>query len=291
VKNLSVILVMLASSGLAFAGDYTVDKVNEAGTRAMVKTKGEKLLYVGDVLEFKDEFAEVCRGAVVQVEPKSVVLDISDCRNAKAVKPGVEMTKGAPAPAGVAKAADVKAAKASGLNTPNEDWYFHMGFGFGSASYSDDELNDTLDSVENESGVDRRQVGGEMGFYWPLSDRKSMHGVASTPFVDGLDGPGGTYTLTQSLLAYSYYKFYGTNVGDGWFYRLDGGLARFTEELDTVTINAEGESDSGIGVLAGGGYAWPIGTDTRFLLSGYVSHLRAEGESATTTRINLSWLF
>ena len=78
-------IVAVLASGLAFAGDYTVDKVNDAGTRAVVKTSGDKLLYVGDVLEAKDEFAEVCRGSVVEVQPKSVVLDISECKKCSAL--------------------------------------------------------------------------------------------------------------------------------------------------------------------------------------------------------------
>lgn len=281
-------IVAVLASGLAFAGDYTVDKVNDAGTRAVVKTSGDKLLYVGDVLEAKDEFAEVCRGSVVEVQPKSVVLDISECKNAKAVKPGVQLTKGAPS---VAKTVDVKAARATGLNTPNEDWYFNLGIGFGSVSYDSDEVNDALDDADNAQGVDRSKISVQLEFYWPLADRKSMHGISGFGFNDVLTGPGGEISLSQNIYAYSYQQYFGTNIGDGWFYRVGGGLARYSVYVDTTSYYISDSSEWGLGAIGGGGYSWPVGTDTRFALSGLISLVNADDSRATTSQLNLSWLF
>jgi hypothetical protein len=283
------VIVAVLSSGLAFAGEYTVEKVNDSGTRAVVKTTGDKLLYVGDTLEMRDEFAEVCSGSVVKVEPKSVVLDISDCKNAKAVKPGVELTKGAPS---VAKTADVKTAKATGLNTPNEDWYFNLGVGFGSVNYDDNALNDAFKDADNQPGVNRSKVSVQLEFYWPLADRKSMHGISGFGFNDILSTTGGEeISISQNLYAYSYQQYFGTNIGDGWFYRVGGGLARYSVYVDTTSYYISDSSEWGLGAIGGGGYSWPVGTDTRFALSGLISLVNADDSRATTSQLNLSWLF
>ena len=105
-----------------------------------------------------------------------------------------------------------------------------------------------------------------------------MHGFVVNSVSDSLDGPGGTITVYQHLYAYSYHKFFGQNIGDGWFVRGDVGLAIFSVDVDTTSFDFSESSDTGLGFLGGGGHAFAIGQETRMLLGLYLTHRRAEGE-------------
>jgi uncharacterized protein YkvS len=292
-----VISFIFISVNVFAAEKYSVTKLNEEGTRAIVKGKANTLS-VGDYLAVSDEFGEGCSGKVVKINNDSAAIDISNCKNAKGVKVGTEMSvSSAPSidqPMPGQRRDEVAARKTNGP-TADEDWYTLWGLGFSKVDYDDEAVNDILDYTEDLPGVDRATINVDIfGFYWPTADRKSMHGFMGNVVADSLDGPGGTLSINQNMYAYSYHRFYGANIGDGWFLRGDIGLVKYVLSFDSKDIlvaDYEVDSDFGIGLLGGGGYGWGIGAETRMLLGAYLTHRNAEGDAANSFNVTLGFLF
>lgn len=110
-----------------------------------------------------------------------------------------------------------------------------------------------------------------LGFYWPLSGNKTMIGFVFNTAGDSIEYTNGAETtVTTSMLGFSAHHFFGENIGDGWFVRGDVGLARASIDIDNVYYDLDETTDFGLGLLVGGGYAMPIGEETRLLLGLYV---------------------
>ena len=162
------------------------------------------------------------------------------------------------------------------------------------ANYSSGELNDALDEIEDIPGVSRGRLGLDiLGFYWPLADKKSMHGFVINSTSDSLidDDSDDRFSIHQHTYSYSYHQFFGANIGDQWFWRGDIGIARFVIDINSSSLNFTEDSDLGIGALVGGGYGFAIGQETRMLLGGYLSHREADDASATNFSVLLGFLF
>jgi hypothetical protein len=161
-------------------------------------------------------------------------------------------------------------------------------------SYDNKDLTDAFNQSENQPGVRRTQVNVDMfGFYWPLSDLKSMHGFVINGVSDQLtDNVNNRISVNNYLLAYSYHKFFGTNIGDGWYLRGDVGLSYFVVQADVSGFGTLKErSEMGLGVLGGGGYSFAIGEETRMLIGLYLTVRRAEEERANYGNFSLGFLF
>jgi hypothetical protein len=158
------------------------------------------------------------------------------------------------------------------LPSINESWYTLWGLGFSKTKYK----GDIGDSFEDASSAGSRSTGIAMdllGFYWPLSDQKTMIGVIINGSADSVKLDGVTDRITTTLLAFSVHHFFGQNIGDGFFVRGDIGFSSANIEVEESGFKWDKSSDSTLGVLFGGGYAWPINLDTRMLLGLYIRPL------------------
>lgn len=278
-------------TGTAFAQSFEVTKLNDNKTRAIAKKAGN--VEAGQTLTFTDSFAENCDASVVKVTDKTVILDVSTCANGKSIKVGDTFTESErPSFAATPAAAPVTPVKRGNGPTIDEDWYTLWGLGFARANYGDGYVETLMDNTDNVPGVDRSTLSYDMfGFYWPMADKKSMQGFVVNVVYDSLDGSGGTFSIDQTRYAYSYHQFFGANIGDGWFWRGDIGLVQYTVSLDTTTIYDDDSSDFGLGVLAGGGYGFSLGSETRLLVGAYLSHNSAESDKINNFALIFGFLF
>jgi hypothetical protein len=171
-----------------------------------------------------------------------------------------------------------------------EDWYTYWSFGFSDNSYPG-ELDSLLDSLDSLPGVDRTQGAMDMlGFYWPLQNKLNLGFVISGSW-DLFETPIGDMQINQYLYAASVMKFFGREIGDGFFLRGDIGFARATLDIDSGIGSYNSESDTGTGLLLGVGYGIPVSEDSRVLLSFNVSNKQIEGENYSAATFNIGGLW
>lgn len=289
IRGRIAILLGTLMFGFQAQADLKVEKVNSSHTRAHLvgDTAAPK---ANSTLVHTDEFDVTCRASIVKLESKRIIADISGCKNAKEIKAGDVFTVGGAGSVGSASAGAKP--NPEGHPTPNESWYTLWAFGFGSTTYSDDDLNDAFDEAEDAPGVDRSRLALDiLGFYWPHEGHKSMSGFVVSGFADTISGPGGDVTINQYTYSYSYHQFFGSNIGDQWFWRGDVGLSRAVVIIDTTSFDADDSTDLKLGGLLGGGYGWGIGQETRMLVGAYYAHRQLEDESASDFSVRLGFLF
>ncbi len=142
-----------------------------------------------------------------------------------------------------------------------EDWYTYWAIGTVNHDYPGG-LNPELDSLEALPGVDRTETAFDMfGFYWPQSEN-SLLGFVISGSVDRFESRFSELQITQNLLGISGMRFFGSEIGDGFFVRVDAGLAQVTLEDSFLTVTSE----RGFGYLLGVGYAFPVSNESRILV-------------------------
>lgn len=171
-----------------------------------------------------------------------------------------------------------------------EDWYTYWSFGFSDNTYPN-ELDVLLDTLESLPGVDRTQGAADMfGFYWPVQDRLNLGFVISGTW-DSFQTPIGDMQLNQYLYAASVMKFFGKEIGDGFFVRGDLGFARAVLNVDSSIGSFNSESDTGTGLLLGVGYGIPVSEESRVLLSFNVSSRKIGSDSYSAVSFNIGGLW
>jgi len=168
-----------------------------------------------------------------------------------------------------------------------EDWYAYWSVGMADHKYPAD-LNSTLDSLASLPSVDRTETGFDFfGFYWPQEDNRLLGFVVSGS-GDSFETPIGEIRVNHYLYGVSGMKFFGREIGDGFFIRGDAGMARIVVEDDLAGTTA---SDAGFGYLLGAGFAIPVSSESRIMLSVNFSDKQVEGDSwkATTFTIGGLW--
>ncbi len=142
-----------------------------------------------------------------------------------------------------------------------EDWYTYWAIGTVNHDYPGG-LNPEPDSLEAAPGVDRTEMAFDMfGFYWPQSEN-SLLGFVISGSVDRFESRFSELQITQNLLGISGMRFFGSEIGDGFFVRVDAGLAQVTLEDSFLTVTSE----RGFGYLLGVGYAFPVSNESRILV-------------------------
>lgn len=275
---------------------FNVIEVNDSKSRAKISGPLNELKE-SESLEFTDGFEDKCVAKIVKINTNNALIDISGCKNKSTINSTASFKKFDPNAKTEAKDSKVVVAEASptesGTPTINEDWYFLLNFGAANINYENANLEKDLDALENINGVDRSQMGFDLGFYWPTKlNEKHMHGFLMSYVSDTLeDSINDTLTVTQSLLAYSYTAFYGENIGDGWFWKADIGLALHSIRYDGVYGDLESDTESGLGLQFGGGYSFPIGTETRMSVGAYASIRNAEPIDSKSMSFLIGFLF
>lgn len=282
--------LLFLMSNLCNAQEFTVTDINAKSTRAEIKANDH--INMNDRLQFTDKFGERCIGTVVKKEAQTAILDIAGCSHAQSIKNGVLFKKFEDAPAQTTPAAPTYKPYVSDSPTIDESWYTLWGLGFSGINYSNNDIDNEFDYVDKQPGVDRSSGNADLfGFYWPRT-RTDMHGFVYNVIVDTLDNNvGDSFTLSQSLFAYSYYHFFGVNIGDQWFLRGDIGFSRFKYEAENSYITVSDETKTGMGALFGGGYGFATGLETRFLLGGYVTYRKGGDMKASAFNVTGAFLF
>jgi len=182
------------------------------------------------------------------------------------------------------------------LPTDNEEWYILFGGGFAGAAYQG-KFKDTVKAIDDLPGSTKR-TGGlamELGVYFPTSSFKSMIGGNIELTGDGYSNEtaAGDYraSIGQALVAISAYRFFGENIGNGWFIRGDLGVAKTTMILEQPGLSNQLTEKTGFGALFGGGYAIPCGTETRVLFFINMSGRSFGGDRFRTLTLGADFLF
>lgn len=182
------------------------------------------------------------------------------------------------------------------LPTDNEDWYILFGGGFAGASYQG-QFKDTIKFIDDLPGSTKRTGGLAMDFgvYFPIGGHKSMIGGNIELTGDGYsnDTTAGEYRVSigQALVAVSAYRFFGENIGNGWFLRGDLGVAKTTLIYQQPSTSNQLIEKTGFGALFGGGYAIPCGTETRVLFFINMSGRTFGGDRFRTMTLGADFLF
>ena len=164
--------------------------------------------------------------------------------------------------------------------------YFNLGLGWADASYFD-EMEEVIELLEDLPGVDRMQVGIDLGLYFALQPGMGL-GPALTGIGDRLEDDSDHMQFNQYLFGASY-RFYPSKMfGKGFFLRADAGMARMV--LDMSDQDAQ-TSDWGFGILLGGGYSWQIGGSTYFSLNADFTSKSIEDENIGGVTIGGAFMF
>ena len=108
------------------------------------------------------------------------------------------------------------------------------------------------------------------------------------------DSTGEELSISQSLIAFSGYHFFGQNIGDGWYARGDLGLSSFTSYYNSGTTDnftSSSETDFGFGTNLGGGYGFRIGTETRMTWGAHIGYLTANANNVLNVMTSLGFIF
>lgn len=170
------------------------------------------------------------------------------------------------------------------LRAEMESWYTYWSLGTASINYSQPVASymNTLES-QPQTFTRTQSAGDFFGFYWPLDNQTILGFVMSTandtitrvdskepknfsemflnfPYFSGISR---YVSLQQTLLGASTMRFYGKEVGDGFYIRGDAGIARLEVKSETsVPVS----NKQGFGLLAGIGYGFMVSEKSRLLL-------------------------
>lgn len=277
----------------------SVQRIDKNYKQMVIKLSSLESVYLlpGDhiVLNFGDQ-AE-CIVKVKDVKEKLAYTGPIDCnmRDQIRIGQGVEKSLLNESQTSPAKASgeqpNEEVDHSTGLPTINESWYTLWGFGLAGTTYNS-ELQQPLDDIESNPNVNRTTLGLDLfGFYWPLSGHKTMMGFVVSAVGDNYNWTNGSLQVNQYLYGFSTHHFFGKNIGDGWFVRGDVGIAKYLLLVTDTSFSYGTESESGFGMLVGGGYGFPLGKQTRLLVTLKLSKLKAEDTDSTATSLVAGFLF
>lgn len=169
-----------------------------------------------------------------------------------------------------------------------ESWYTYWAIGLANPDYPGT-LNSDINTLDSIPGVNRTKTGYDMfGFYWPHQNN-DMLGFVVSGASDRLEDSLNNYIqINQYLYSFSAMRFFGKEIGDGFYVRGDIGLAK--ANIDT-NFAGSATSNTGTGFLLGLGYAIPVSEQSRFMFGISLSHKSIESESYSATSFTIGGLW
>lgn len=272
------------------------------GNAQILFSKGWQL-YLGQTLKLKFSRGRVCNAIVKSLRVKRGVIDISSCPHIADIEKG-QLLSVPPMRYTVDKSYRPnslyqKEKEAIGnLPSQNESWYVYTGLGLSPIGYNNT-INEAIDVFSSGSTTNLAFYTDPIGFYWPINKHRSMIGIVTSAIFDYYHNESSfqeTDTTTvdqtanliflQGSLSASYFQFFGKNIGQGWFGRVEAGISTFWGNLE-VTYRANDRNRQGIdqdysysagaNFLIGGGYAWPISLYTRVMANLNYQYKSARG--------------
>ena len=155
-----------------------------------------------------------------------------------------------------------------GAESKMERWYTLWNIGYGQNGYPL-ELQEVLDEINDQPNVEHSvgmTVADVLGFYVPLGEQTLIGTIinANADVYEWKDGETQV-DIYNYIWGASVIHFPNAKIGQGGFVRTDLGLAFVSAEVFYDNKIEQVQSDLGVGVLAGGGYAWPIAEGTRLM--------------------------
>ena len=172
------------------------------------------------------------------------------------------------------------------MESNTESWYTYWGVGYSKVIYPH-ELQVIIDSFNDQDGTRHTPVALDMfGFYWHITGN-TIAGVNINGVGDRFAKAGSWSQINQYIYGVSFMHFPGNVFGSGLFARTDFGLVKLViqESNGKTTV-----SNSGLGVLAGGGWSFDLG-GTRILLNINYAFRAVESESYNTFGFSVGGLF
>ncbi|MDH5649430.1 MAG: hypothetical protein OEY67_07210 [Gammaproteobacteria bacterium] len=170
------------------------------------------------------------------------------------------------------------------VQAETESWYIYWALGFSHHNY-DAPIAGFMDGLENQPQTFSRTetASDAFGFYWPL-DKKTILGFVvsgtsdtivrlkteeinsfadmflSFPYIEGTEA---YVQLQRDLVGVSAMRFLGKEIGQGFYFRGDAGVARLRVRSQ---IPVPVDDDRGYGILIGLGYGFPVFKESRLLI-------------------------
>ena len=170
-----------------------------------------------------------------------------------------------------------------------ERWYTLWNIGYGQNGYPL-ELQEFLDDmdVEHPTGT----TADVLGLYVPLGEQTLIGTIinANADVYEWKDGETEV-DIYNYIWGASVIHFPNAKIGQGGFVRTDLGLAFVSAEVFYDNKIEQVQSDLGIGILAGGGYAWPIAEGTRLMGGLHFALRRVERDYYMSVGFTLGALF
>jgi hypothetical protein len=168
-----------------------------------------------------------------------------------------------------------------------ESWYLYFALGYG-RSYYPDPLQGIVDDLGSLPGVSHVGISLEVpGVYWPLHDNHTLLGGSLNGIGDRYELSGNSIQINQYLFSFSSMHFLTGEIGDGFFLRGDVGIAWLNVQSSP---GGSSSSNSGFGILLGGGYSIPVSNETRITVNLNYSSRRVESQSYGALSFNVGVL-
>jgi hypothetical protein len=168
-----------------------------------------------------------------------------------------------------------------------ESWYLYFALGYGKAYYPT-LLQEAVDALGNASEVSHVSISIEVpGVYWALRDNHTILGGSLNGTGDRFETSGRSIQINHYLLSLSSLHFLTGEIGDGLYVRGDVGIAWLNIQ-SSAGIGAT--SSAGFGALFGGGYSFPVSSETRLTLNIHYSSKWVEGDTYGALSVNLGVL-
>lgn len=162
-----------------------------------------------------------------------------------------------------------------------ESWYLCFAVGYAKPEYPGP-LQRSLDAVAG-MGSHAAVSLDFPGVYFPLQNRHTVIGGVLNGVGDRYEVNSQSMQINHYTLGLSVMHFVTAEIGDGLFLRGDIGIASLAVDVSGTTST----SDTGFGVLIGGGYAFPVSSETRILLNLNFASRKVEGDNYGALGINV----
>jgi len=170
-------------------------------------------------------------------------------------------------------------------------FYAHIGLGYSNIGYPD-EWEGLFDLFDTHIGG----IGFDVGVYIPLPGSNNIvvgidgNGAVDAYFGTGIWGESVSMTLDHTLISLSSMYFL-KEIGLGPFVRADAGLSRVGIRVSDIFADVEAESNYGLGLLLGGGLAFPILDKGKALLNVNFSFRHVEDDNYKIVGVSIGYLY
>lgn len=179
------------------------------------------------------------------------------------------------------------ASTASDSGNIDENWYWGMNLGVAGVRYKGP-LKTQTDLYQ--SGTNNSHAGGyfDLYFMWPLANKKTAIGPSLSSIHDRYESSTTSdLSVTTTLIGGTIQHFFTSNIGEGFFGRVDMGLARTS--LDNRLFSTSSPTSSsdyeGFGARLGLGFSLPVSNTTRMPFTAQWQHTSTEGDSKSNSLI------